>query len=107
MKAFGLVVRSGLSGNNVCVDVNATRGQLPGQTLIHLAGWGDTIGYSLNVGGRRYLPVAYEQTAEGVKEVQLELTISRLDAMRDVAQYLADLADGRLDLEWLELGRKC
>lgn len=105
MKVHLLMVRSGLTGSNVCVGANGLRGQRPGQTMIHVAEWGDVIGYTLNVGDHRYLPVAYEQTLEGMKEVHLPITISRLDAMRDVAQHLSDLRDDRLDLEWLEQTR--
>ena len=105
MKVYGLMIRSGLSGVTVCVDANATHGDLPGQTLIHLAGYGDTIGHTLHRGERKYLPVAYELVDGEIKEVELPITISRMDAMRDVAQHLSDLNDNRLDLAWRESNR--
>lgn len=101
MKAHGLMVRSGLSGKTVCVDVNTSWGDLPRQTLIHLTGYGDLIGHTIGIGERAYLPVAYELD-NGIKEVELPVARTRMDAMWEIAQHLSDLQDVRLDLAWRE-----
>lgn len=102
MKNHGYVVRSGLSGRSVHVDVNTTQGPEAGQTLIHLCGYGDVIGYTINrtVGyPKAWEPVAYNPDGT---EVSLPPARSRNDAIRDVIAHLADAGDDRLDLHWRE-----
>lgn len=104
MKNHGFVVRSGLTGKSVHVDINASYGEREGQTLIYLAGYGDVIGYTqsltLSSAIKRWQPVAY---APDGTEVELPAARSRADAIRDVISYLADTKDERLDLQWREV----
>lgn len=104
MKNHGFVVHSGLSGKGVHVGINTSHGETEGQTLIHLAGYGDVIGYTqaliLKAAIRRWRPVAY--TPDG-KEWVLPDARTRNDAIRDVIAHLADAGDERLDLHWREV----
>lgn len=100
MKNHGFVVRSGLIGASVHIDVNTSHGPNIGQTLIHLAGYGDVIGCTLRGDVRSWLPVVYETSGA---EVELRPASTRHDAIRDVIAHLADAGDERLDLQWREV----
>lgn len=98
MKAHGIMVRSGLSGKTVHVEVEAVTGEIDGHTTVQLSGYGDVLGHTQYDTWRRWTPVVYV----GASEVLLPPAHTRFDAMRDIVAYLADIVDDRLDLAWRE-----
>lgn len=100
MKAYGFMVRSGLSGRTVHVEVHCTKGAQVGQYLVHLSQYGDTVGHTLRTGPREWTPTAY---LDDGTQIELTPANSRTDAMRDIVEFLSDGRDHVLDLEWREM----
>lgn len=69
----------------------------PSQALVFLPEDDDPLGAITRTGMRTWAAVTLPE------QVRLEDAFSRLDAARDIVQYLADHKDDRLELDWREV----